>query len=122
MADWQTQLQTPAARRYVPIPKHGGSPTQGRRGTVMDLAFGEAVEALCAAVYDPALPAGGKAPSLWGYRDGKVYRFMWDNAGGWHGYPADEKPPNAVLQQWRQNGTISEAEYGKVRRYPNRGS
>ena len=30
MADWQTQLQTPAARRYVPIPKHGGSPTQGR--------------------------------------------------------------------------------------------
>jgi hypothetical protein len=122
MVDWQTQLQNPATRQYVPIPKHSGGPTEGRHGTVMDLAFAEALEVLQGAVYDPAAATGTKAPSLWGHRHGKVYRFMWDGLGGWHGYPADEKPPNAVLQHWREDGTISEPEYGKIRRYPNRGS
>ncbi len=121
MSDWQTQLENPATRQYAPIPKHSGGPTRGRHGTVMNLSFAEALQVLRAATYDHGAETAGKPPSLWGYCQGKVYRFMWDGAGAWHGYPADEKPPQAVLQQWREDGTISEVEYGKIRRLPNRG-
>jgi hypothetical protein len=123
MADWQTQIRVPSVRQYVPIPKHSGGPTQGRRGTPMDLDFVQAQQVLREAVYDPvALTSATKAPSLWAYHEARIYRFMWDNFGGWHGYPTEEKPPNAVLQHWRQTGVITEPEYSKIRRYPNRGS
>jgi len=122
MADWRNQLQNPALRKYEPISKHGGGYTPGVHGAVMDLGRAAAAEVLHAAIYDPGAAAGNKAPSLWSYRDGKTYRFMWDNQGAWHGYPAEEKPPNAVLQQWRDNGTITEAEFGKIRKYPARGA
>ncbi len=122
MADWKSQLQNPALRRYEATPKHGGGYTAGAQGTIMDLGPGAAAELLRAAIFDPGIAAGNKAPSLWGYRNGKIYRFMWDNQGAWHGYPAEEKPPNAVLQQWRDNGTITEAEFGKIRKYPARGA
>jgi len=122
MLDWKAQLQNPMLRHYEPIAKHSGGPTKGVRGTFMDLLLAEAVEVLRTAIYDRAKATGGKAPSLWAYHNGKIYRFMWDNMGGWHGYPTVEKPPNTVLQQWRDDGTITEPEYGKIRRYPNRGS
>jgi hypothetical protein len=78
-------------------------------------------EVLQAARYDPQDAQGAKAPALWSYYQGTIYRFHWNNAGAWHGYPAAEKPPNAVLQQWRQTGQLSEAEFGKIRRLPARG-
>jgi hypothetical protein len=87
----------------------------------MDLSPEVALEVLRAATYDPAETERRVTPSLWGYRNGVIYRFMFDGVARWHGYPTDEKPPNAVLQQWRDNGTITNAEYGKIRRYPNRG-
>jgi hypothetical protein len=122
MADWKTQAQNAALRKYEPIPKHSGGYTGGAQGTIMDLGAAAAGVELRAAVFDPAAALGNKAPSLWGYRSGRIYRFMWDNQGAWHGYPAEEKPPNAVLQQWRDNGTITEAEFGKIRKYPARGA
>jgi hypothetical protein len=122
MADWKSQLEHPALRQYEATAKHGGGYTGGTQGTIMDLGAAAAAELLRAAIFDPSGAAGNKAPSLWGYRDGKVYRFMWDNQGAWHGYPAQEKPPNAVLQQWRDNGTITEAEFGKIRKFPARGA
>ena len=118
MSTWKLQLAEPNLREYDPIHQHD---PRGPDKTIMDLSPLMAAEVLRAAKYDPAAASGDKAPPLWGYCHGKVYRFMYDNAGRWHGYPVEEKPPNAVLQQWRQSGTLSEAEFGKIRRYANRG-
>jgi hypothetical protein len=118
MSDCRTQLVTAAIRQYEEISKHG----PGGFGTTMDLSAAEALELLRAAIYDPVEATRG-VPSLWGYRDGRVYRFMCNGRvpAAWHGYPADEKPPNAVLQLWRSQRTISEADYNRLRRLPARG-
>ena len=118
MSGCREQMLNPLLRRYDPIAKHG----PGGHGTPMDLGIIEATELLRAAIYDPT-EAMQSTPSLWGYRNGRVYRFMCDNAqpASWHGYPADEKPPNAVLQQWRTEDVITNAEFNKLRRLPSRG-
>jgi hypothetical protein len=116
------QLDHPTMRRYRPTPKHAGGYTPGVHGEIMDLTPPEATKLLQAASYDPATATNAKAPSLWGHQNGKIYRFMWDNSASWHGYPVKEKPPQAVLKQWQQSGTITQSEYGKILHYPNRGN
>jgi hypothetical protein len=115
------QLENPMARQYDPTSKHSGGYTPGRKGTIMDLAPPAALEVLRAAIYDPAALQVGKTPQLWGYKDGVIYNFKWDNVGAWHGYPVEVKPPNAVLQEWLRSGTISRPAYGKILGYPNSG-
>lgn len=119
MSSCDDQLRNPQLRRYDPIPKHG----PGGHGSPMDLGIAEATELLQAAIYDPH-QTGNSTPSLWGFRNGRVYRFMCDNTqpASWHGYPADEKPPNAVLQQWRAQEVITNAEFNRLRRLPGRGN
>lgn len=51
----------------------------------------------------------------YGYKDGKVYEFQPDNAGGYHGYPTKGNAvPGKVLQQMRDNGTITDAQLKKL--------
>jgi len=114
---WKRQLQNPDLRKFDPE-YHGHLAL--REKTKMDLRSDEALAVLREAVYDLA-KAANKAPSLWGIREGKIYRFMFDNRGVWHGYPVLEKPPNLVLQQWRKKGKITNAEYTKILNLPNRG-
>ena len=79
-------------------------------------------EVLQAALYD-LLAAQQTSPSLWGYRNGTVYRFLCNGLtpAASHGYPTDEKPPTYVLRQWLGQGTITPAEYNRLRRRPGRG-
>lgn len=121
MSDWRLQLAAPWVRVYEATGKHGGGFTPGRQGTLMDLGPAVTLGVLRGAICAEEAISGDKAPSLWAYHGGRVYRFMWDNQGAWHGYPTEEKPPNSVLQKWRENGTINEAEFGKLRRLPGRG-
>ncbi len=122
MDHWKLQLRQPQMRKYDPISKHSSASHRGRRGSIMDLKPTDALRVLRAACFDPAYLERDNAPSLWAFENGGIYRFMFDNDAAWHGYPAQEKPPNAVLQRWRNDGTITEAEYGKIRRLPNRGN
>jgi hypothetical protein len=87
----------------------------------MRLASQAALEVLRAAIYDPAKLLAGKTPQLWSYKDRIIYNFKWDNAGAWHGYQVEVKPPNAVLQEWLRSGTITRPAYGKILGYPNSG-
>ena len=87
------QLLNPLLRRYELIPKHAPSGF----GTLMDLTLNEALEVLQAALYDP-LAAEQTNPSLWGYRDGTVYRFLCNGLtpAAWHGYLKALVPPAAL--------------------------
>lgn len=51
----------------------------------------------------------------YGYKDGKLYEFQPDNAGGWHGYPikGNEAPPS-VLKEMKETGIISKPEYNRM--------
>ncbi|WP_437906348.1 hypothetical protein WME95_50570 [Sorangium sp. So ce327] len=118
---WKQQLTSPALRKYAPTPKHAGRGGPGVKGTIMDLDDAQARQLLQSALHDAAAPLRDKAPRLWGYRNGKVYQFHYDNAGGWHGFSDDVKPPDYVIQQWRATKAISEAEFNRVRKLPNRG-
>ena len=118
MSTCSDQLLNPLLRRYELIPKHA----PGGFGTLMDLTLNEALEVLQTALYDPRA-AEQTSPSLWGYRDGTVYRFMCNGLApaAWHGYPTDEKPPTYVMRQWLGQGTITQAEYNRMCRRPGRG-
>ncbi len=119
MSTCQDQLLNPALRRYQLIPKHA----PGGFGTLMDLDDATALEVLQAAIYDPKAAERG-TPSLWSFRNGRVYRFMCDGctAATWHGYPTEEKPPTAVLREWKREGNITAAEYTQMIRRVGRGS
>lgn len=117
LAAWEAELKNPALRRFDAA-YHGDVALL--RKTKMDLKPADALAVLRDAVYDTA-EAAGKAPSLWGFKDGKIYRFMFDNRGLWHGYPAAEKPPMGVLRQWLADKKITNAEYGKILQLPHRG-
>jgi hypothetical protein len=114
---WLQQIRHPESRQFDPA-YHGDVALL--RKTKMDLSKDDALAVLRKAVYDAAETAG-KAPSLWGIRNGKIYRFMFDNRGVWHGYPTAEKPPTAVLRQWLASHEITKAEYGKMLLLPHRG-
>jgi hypothetical protein len=119
MSTCNDQLLNPALRRYQLIPKHA----PGGFGTLMDLDDAVALDVLQTAAYDPKAAEQG-VPSLWGFRNGKVYRFMCDGCAvaTWHGYPTEEKPPTAVLREWMRQGTISAAEYNRMIRRVGRGN
>jgi len=52
---------------------------------------------------------------IYGYHNGKVYEFMPDNGGGYHGYPVPgTEVPAQVLRTMRDQGTISSAQYGRL--------
>ncbi len=118
MSTPQDQLANPALRRYELIPKHGS----GGFGTLMDLDDATALEVLRAAICDPRSTERG-TPSLWGFHNGTVYRFMCNGLtpAMWHGYPTQEKPPTGVLRAWQRDGTITDAEYTKMVRRVGRG-
>jgi hypothetical protein len=117
--DCDEQVKNPSMRVYDPIPKH----EVGGFGTPMDLSKQEAEEVLQAALCD-VKRGKGRGLSLWGCKNGRIYRFMCDggNPGKWHGYPTDEKPPTSVLRQWRDMGTISKADYNRMVKLIGRGS
>jgi filamentous hemagglutinin len=90
-------------RRYVPTPKHD---LLHGWGTRMDLDHSTAQKVLDRGVVGP----NGK--QIYGYRDGRLYKFQPDNAGGFHGYPVSSSDvPLATLREMRDAGTISEAQY-----------
>lgn len=97
--------------RYDPSPKHNpGQPSPGRRGTPMDLSDEDAQQVL-----DDSIPSGKQR---YGYKEGKVYVFQPDGAGGYHGYPqeATQDTPPDVLRKMKERGDISNAEYNKLRK------
>lgn len=118
---WKQQIANPALRKYVPTPKHTLKGGPGKKGTFMDLDDAQAKQVLQSALHDAAEPLRDKAPRLWGYRNGRIYQFHYDNAGGWHGFPDNVKPPDHVMQQWRAAKVISEAEFNRMRKLQNRG-
>lgn len=118
---WKQQLSSPMLRKYVPTPKHQTGASHGRKGTVMDLGDVQATKVLQEALHDTGAALTDKAPRLWGYHRGNVYQFHYDNAGGWHGFPVETKPPDSVIQIWRATRRVTEAEFNRIRRLANRG-
>ena len=47
-----------------------------------------------------------------GYKDGKLYNFMYDNAGTWHGYQVNTAPA-IYLRSLRSQKIISNSQYNK---------
>jgi RHS repeat-associated protein len=90
--------------------KHG----EGGWGTEMDLDPETAQEVLDGAIADPNNPNSNK---LYGYHDGKIYVFVPDNAGKYHGYPVEgNEVPNSVLRDMRKRGVITNREYERLRK------
>ena len=129
---WKRQLLNPGMRQFN-AEYHGEVALL--RKTKMDLPKEEAEAVLRSALYEVS-EAGAKAPSLWGIKDGKIYRFFFDNQKAWHGYPvtgvenprlfrgkliADEKPPTSILREWVARGDLSRAEYKKMLHLLQRG-
>jgi len=95
-----------AERKYVASPKHA----RGGWGSPMDLTDEVAQDVLNKGT--------GYGKQVYGFRDGKLYIFQPDNAGGFHGYLASSgiEVPVDVLRQWLDQGVISKVEYEKLRR------
>ncbi len=103
----ERQLTNPGSRRFNPEYHDAGNLSLGTRKTPMDLSNKEAKRLL-----KEAIPTrSGGSSSLWGYKDGKAYRFFFDNQSAWHGYPVAEKPPTDVLRKWMANNQITKAQY-----------
>ncbi len=105
----ERQLKDPATRRFNAEYHAEGALTLGKRKTPMDLSNAEAEKLL-----KEAIPGSGNSQSLWGYKDGKAYRFFFDNQTAWHGYPLKgERPPSDVLKKWRDAKKITNVDYNK---------
>jgi RHS repeat-associated protein len=89
--------------KYTPTKKH----EKGGWGTYMPLDDRTAQEVLNNSV------SSGK--QRYGYKDGQVYEFQPDNAGGYHGYPVkgNEVPPS-VLKDFKDKKAITDSEYNKL--------
>jgi hypothetical protein len=72
-------------RKYNPNPKHEAAGARGRKGTRLDLSPTEASMLLNDPVHCVEVP--GKR-QLVGVRNGKIYVFQDDGAGGYHAYPS----------------------------------
>lgn len=116
---WIDELENPIKRQYHHYAKHTGAASSGRAGTKMDLTPAEATDVLRKAEFSEKA-ASNTVPSLWGYKDGKIYRFMRDATERWHGYPTVEAPPTEVLRKWRDSGAITKPEYKKLLQLPQR--
>lgn len=48
-------------------------------------------------------------------KDGKLYEFQPDNAGGYHGYPqsSTQEAPTKVLRELLERGDITRSQYNK---------
>ncbi len=89
--------------KYSPTNKH----RKGGWGTEMDLDDTTAAKVLNSSI------AAGK--QRYGYKNGKLYEFQNDNAGGWYGYPIPgNEAPTSVLRQLRSNGVISNSIYNRM--------
>ncbi|MGZ8177571.1 hypothetical protein ACXVUM_06525 [Williamsia sp. SKLECPSW1] len=93
-------------RVYKRHDKHNKSmPTQGPHGSEMDLPDDEAQRVL-----DRAVGSDKKGKKLWGAKDGKVYEFVPDNTGGWHGYIQEDPKTNVpanVKEKLLNSGQIT---------------
>ncbi|OYP37606.1 hypothetical protein CGZ80_04640 [Rhodopirellula sp. MGV] len=116
---WIDELEVPFKRQYHHYSKHTGAHCSGRTGTKMDLTPSEATEVLRKAEFSEKA-AANTVPSLWAFKDGKIYRFMRDATESWHGYPTVEAPPTEVLRKWRSSGVITKAAYMKLLQLPQR--
>jgi hypothetical protein len=114
------QLDHPHTRMFDPA-YHGEIQALGPRKTRINLSRDEAQQVLREAIHDPAEAAEGRIPSLWGIRNGEIYRFMFDNQRLWHGYQTAEKPPTSVLRTWLSQRKITNSEYTKILQMPHRG-
>jgi hypothetical protein len=72
-------------RKYNPNPKHETSGSPGRKGTKLDLSPQDAARLLNDPVHCLQVP--GKR-QLVAVKDGKIYVFQEDGAGGYHAYPS----------------------------------
>jgi len=72
-------------RTYNPNPKHEGPGALGRKGTRLDLSSVEAAQLLNDPVHCLEVP--GKR-QLVGVKNGRIYVFQDDGAGGYHAYPS----------------------------------
>ena len=94
-------------RKYVPNPKHTprsskALQTSKKPGqpTLMDLDDETAQKVLDEGIQHER--------NIYGYHDGRFYKFHYDNVGGYHGYPIKGKMvPNNVLNQMRDEGRIT---------------
>jgi hypothetical protein len=71
-------------RKYNPNPKHESPGAPGRRGTRLDISAQEAERLLNDAAHCIEVP--GKRQCV-GVRNGRIYAFQQDPAGGYHAYP-----------------------------------
>ena len=86
IADIQKQLDQFLGRRfYNPNPKHELSGAMGRRGTRLDMTSDQAYELLNERRFSVEVP--GKKQVL-AVKNGKIYVFQPDGAGGFHAYPS----------------------------------
>lgn len=116
---WIDELENPLKRQYHHYSKHAGIPAAGRQGTKMDLSPNESLALLRKAEFSEKA-ATNTVPSLLGFKDGKVYRFMRDATQRWHGYPTVEAPPTDVLRKWLGSGEITKPLYKKLLQLPQR--
>lgn len=90
-------------QRYVPSPKH----EPGGWGTTMNLS-----DEVAESVLKESQQIGRQR---YGFREGKIYEFQFDNAGGWHGYPIPgNEAPVSYLRSLKNEGIISTAEYNNL--------
>ena len=99
---------TESVLKYVPTPKY--DPVYGF-GTKMDLPDNVAQAALTTSI--------SSGNQRYAFVNGKVYKFQYDEAGGWHGYPRDisdprDNVPASVAREWKRQGVISNAEYKRI--------
>lgn len=75
-------------RVYHPNPKHESAGTLGRKGARLDLSAAQAQELLNDDLH--CVEVVGKRQFV-AVRDGKIYVFQDDGAGGYHAYPVSGK-------------------------------
>ncbi len=96
------------APKYSPTSKH----QKGGWGTEMDLD-----DITAQHVLDNSTVLGKQS---YGYHNGKIYEFQYDNVGGWHGYPIpsiqliSKSGGTKILRQWLKDGILSKPDYNKL--------
>lgn len=99
--------------KYVPSPKHTLK-GKGGWGSEMDLNVDEAQKVL-----NESKQLGKQK---YGLKNGQLYEFQSDGAGGWHGYKVkgteltDKKGGADILRDWLNEGKINSTQYNKLRK------
>ena len=91
--------------------KHKGT----SHGNISENPFWNNVEAGKQALNSSYVSADGK--ERFNIYNGKIVKFRYDNVGGWHPYTVSntaKEVPKAVLEQMRDDGLITTAEYKKL--------